>query len=67
MTTDACTNGDGSPATGLASSGTACGATEEVATERAKASLPMPPSEDDPPPPGTCTYNVDARPGCGCG
>lgn len=65
--TDACTNYDGSPSSASGTSSTGCGATEEAATTRAKAGLPIPLSEDDPPAPGTCTYSVDARPGCGCG
>lgn len=67
VTTDACTNADGSPSSASGTSNTGCGATEEAATARAKAGLPVLLSDDDPPAPGTCAYSVDARLGCGCG
>lgn len=67
VTTDACTNVDGTPSEYSGTSNTGCGATQDAATERAKQGLPMPLSEEDDPPPGTCAYDVDVRPGCGCG
>jgi len=65
--TEVCTNADGSPSSASGTSNTGCGATEDAATTRAKAGLPVPLSDEDPPAPGTCSYDVDVRPGCGCG
>lgn len=65
--TESCTNGDGSPSDASGTSNTGCGATQESATTRAKAGLSVLLTDEDTPPPGTCTYEVDVRAGCGCG
>lgn len=64
---DACANVDGSPSSTPEMSNIGCGASEDAATARAKAGLSVQLSDEDEPEPGTCTYSVDARPGCSCG
>lgn len=65
--TETCTNGDGSASPASGTSNTGCGATQDAATTRAKAGLGVLLTDEDTPPPGTCTYTVDVREGCGCG
>jgi hypothetical protein len=64
---EVCTNPDGTPSSTSGTTLTTCGATEDAASERAKAGLPFQASDEDEPAPGTCTFDLDVRPGCGCG
>lgn len=65
--TEVCANPDGTPSSTSGTSLVVCGPTEDEASERAKAGLPFPPSDEDEPEPGTCTYQLDVGPGCACG